>query len=163
MTTTSRQRAGIAGLVFSAAGLVFTLGNEGFVPVAYQPLPGDRWTIGYGTTDGVVPGDKITEPQARDLARREITVFEGSVKRCVHVPLFQYEYDVYVDFAYNVGAANFCSSTMVTKLNHQDYDGACAQFPRWFKFQGKDCRVRANKCHGLVDRRNAAMERCYGH
>ena len=158
----NRRRTSIAALVLSAAGLVGIVVHEGYTDRAVVPVPGDVPTIGFGTTEGVKIGDKTTPPVALERALRDVTKFEGAVKRCVHVPLTQDEYDVYVDQAYNVGASAFCNSTMVNKLNAEDYAGACAEFDRWYKFQGKDCRNRANKCYGLVERRAQSRAKCEG-
>ena len=57
------------------------------------------------------------------------------------VPLAQHEYDALVSFSYNVGSRAFCQSTLVRKLNAEDYAGACAGLRRWRFFQGKDCAL----------------------
>jgi lysozyme len=136
--------------------------HEGYTDRAVQPLPGDAWTVGFGTTGGVKPGDTITPPKALQRALQDISKFEGALKRCVTVPLHQAEYDEYLNFAYNVGSGAFCSSTMVRKLNEGDYTGACNEFSRWTMFQGKDCRIAANKCSGLVKRRAESRAACLG-
>ena len=53
---------------------------------------------------------------------------------------------------YNVGSRAFCQSTLVRKLNAEDYAGACAELLRWRFFQGKDCTLPANArlCGGLA-------------
>ena len=57
----NRLQAGALSL--SAAGLVAIAGYEGYSGVAYQPLPGDKPTIGFGATEGVHIGDRTTQPQ----------------------------------------------------------------------------------------------------
>lgn len=147
------NRTWIASLSLSATALVGLALSEGYTDRAVQPLPGDKWTIGFGSTDGVKPGDHITPPQALAMAMRDVTKFEGAVKKCVSVPLYQYEYDAYVQFSYNVGPTNFCGSTLVKKLNAQDYAGACKELLRWNRFQGQP-----NK--GLTDRREREYKLC---
>jgi lysozyme len=49
------------------------------------------------------------------------------------VPLTQNQFDALVDFAYNAGAANLRSSTLLRLLNSGDYAGASGQFIRWNK------------------------------
>ena len=61
----------------------------------------------------------------------DVEQFVCALKTCVTVPLAQYEYDAYVSFAYNVGPRAFCQSTLVKKLNTQNYLGACAELLRW--------------------------------
>lgn len=130
--TAVRTRLGIAGLVLSAAGLVSVVLNEGYRDKAYTDTVGVP-TIGFGTTEGVKLGDTTTPPAALVKALRDINKFEGIIKSCVHVPLTQFEFDAYTDFAYNVGGKAFCSSTLVKKLNALDYEGACAEISRWVK------------------------------
>lgn len=150
-----RTRNGIAGLVVSASAFVSILLYEGYSDKTYIPVPGDVPTIGFGTTRGVKEGDTITPPKAVERVLRDVTEFEGAIKKCVKVPLYQHEYDAYVSFAYNVGPTAFCSSTLVKKLNSGDYTGACNELPRWAYSNGK-------KLKGLVKRREEERKLCLG-
>lgn len=149
------NRLQAAGLSLSAAALVGLALSEGYTDTAVQPLPGDKWTYGFGTTEGVKPGDRITPPQALERKLRDVQKFEGAVKQCVKVPLYQYEYDAYISLAYNIGPTNFCGSTLVKKLNVTDYTGACKEILRWNRFQGQP-----NK--GLTARREREYRQCIG-
>lgn len=158
----SIQRTLVAGLGLSAAALVGIAVHEGYRDTAYIPVPGDVPTIGFGTTGGVMMGDRIDPVTALQRALNDVQKFEGALKQCVKVPLAQHEYDVYVSFAYNVGAARFCRSTLVRKLNSGDYSGACQELLRWRFFQGKDCAIPSNKCSGLWKRRQDEYAKCLG-
>lgn len=147
------NRSHIAGLVLSAAALVGLALSEGYTDRAVQPLPGDKWTYGFGTTEGVKPGDTIAPPKALERKLRDVQKFEGAIKRCVQVPLSQNEYDAYVSLAYNIGDGAFCSSTLVRLLNAGDYAGACQQILRWDRFKGQQVR-------GLTLRRQREYETC---
>ena len=120
--------------------------------------------IGFGTTTGVKIGDTTTPPKALARALTDVQQFEGALKQCVTVPLAQHEYDALVSFSYNVGSRAFCQSTLVRKLNAEDYAGACAELLRWRFFQGKDCALPANArlCGGLATRREAEYRQCIG-
>lgn len=157
-------RLSIAALVLSAAGFVGIALNEGYSDRAITPVPGDVPTIGFGTTEGVKLGDTTTPPKALARALQDVNKYEGAIKRCVTVPLHQYEYDSYVDLAYNVGPGAFCGSTLVKKLNAEDYPGACAEILRWRFYQGRDCSAPENKrlCGGLWTRRQQENARCKG-
>jgi len=124
------RRIAIGAIAFSAAGLVALTGYEWYTGEAVIPIPGDVPTIGFGTTEGVKMGDKITPPVALKRALRDVQKFEGAIKECVKVPLFQHEYDAFVSLSYNIGAKAFCGSTLVRKLNAGDYEGACAEISR---------------------------------
>lgn len=154
-------------LALSAAALVGIVATEGYSDKAIIPVPGDKPTIGFGSTtraDGspVQMGDKTTPPKALARALQDVQAFEGALRQCVTVPLHQHEYDAYISFAYNVGPAAFCESSLVKKLNALDYAGACAEILRWRYFQGKDCSLSVNKCGGLWLRRNAEYRLCLG-
>jgi lysozyme len=76
----------------------------------------------------------------------------------------QHEYDALVSFSSNVGSRAFCQSTLVKKLNAEDYAGACAEQLRWRFFQGKDCALPSNArlYGGLAKRREAEYLQCIG-
>lgn len=149
------SRNQIASLSLSAAALVGIALHEGYRDTAYTPVPGDVPTIGFGTTEGVKPGDKTTPPQALARALTDIQKFEGAIKRCVTVPLHQHEYDAYTSLAYNIGSTAFCGSTLVKRLNAHDYPGACAEILRWDRFKGQPLA-------GLTKRRKQENAQCLG-
>lgn len=118
---------------------------------AYLPTPNDRWTIGWGHTSTARPGMVITEEEAQDLFRRDVSWAEAEVNNYVKVALTQNQFDALVSFVFNVGAGAWRKSTMLRKLNAGDYDGAAQEFPRWNKQKGKVLK-------GLVRRRQHEME-----
>lgn len=152
------QRIAAGALVVSLAGAAGISLWEGFTERAVIPIPGDVPTIGHGTTvypDGtpVKLGDKTTRAEAVSYMRHDLDAFERGVKRCVKVPLYQYEYDAYISLTYNIGVTAFCGSTLVRKLNAGDYPGACAQISRWNRAQGQVVR-------GLDNRRKQERATC---
>jgi lysozyme len=149
------NRAPIISLGISGIALVGLLVAEGYRDHAYIPVAGDVPTIGFGTTQNVRMGDKISVPQALNRALDDVQNFEGAMKRCVKVPLHQYEYDAYLSLTYNIGEGAFCRSTLVRKLNAGDYEGACKQILRWNNFQGRPLR-------GLTIRREKEYKQCIG-
>jgi len=148
-------RITIAALTLSAAGFVGIVMHEGYTDRAVIPVPGDVPTIGFGTTENVEMGDRITPPKALARALTDASTYEGALKRCVTAQLHQYEYDAYVSLAYNIGARAFCGSTLVKKLNAGDYAGACAEISRWTKQGGHELL-------GLVNRRAVERALCEG-
>ncbi len=131
----------------SQKGLDLIKSFEGLRLSAYK-CPAGVWTIGYGTTAGVKPGQSITKERAEELLRDDVKRFEDQVLRLVKVPLTQGQFDALVSFTYNLGAANLGNSTLLRLLNAGDYKGAAAQFDRWTKAGGKELP-------GLVKRRAA--------
>lgn len=114
-------------------------------------IVGSPWTIGWGHTGGILPGDKITEGEARDLFLRDAQEFVDSVNRAVTVPLTQNQFDALVSFAYNVGARAFESSTLLRLLNAGKGYMADAEFLKWNKSAG-------TVVLGLVRRRKAERD-----
>lgn len=156
----SNTRTKIAALVVSVSAVGGIAVHEGFRDKAYVPVKGDVPTIGYGSTtyeDGskVKLGDTITRKDAEILFKNKLNVFEQGVRSCVKVPLYQYEYDSFVSLSYNIGSKAFCGSTLVTKLNTYDYEGACKEILKWDKFQGKPLK-------GLTARRQHEYQQCMG-
>lgn len=149
-----KMRTKVGALSLSAVALLAVVTHEGYVGQAYQDIVG-VWTIGYGSTDNVKPGDKTDPVKALRRAVADLEKFESQIKKCVHVELTQYEYDAYVSLAYNIGTGAFCRSSLVQKLNARDYAGACKEILRWNKAGGKEVR-------GLTVRREAEYKQCIG-
>ena len=131
------NRTAIASLALSASALVGLAVHEGWCGNACIPVPGDVPTIGFGTTEGVKLGDKITPPQALVRTLNDVQKFEGALKQCVRVPLAQYEYNAYIRLSYNIGSNAFCSSSIPVKLAAYDYEAACKTILEFNKF--RDC------------------------
>ena len=148
------MRKALVTLALSALGLVGIAAHEGYSDKAYQDIVG-IWTIGFGTTKDVKPADKIDPVKALQRKAEDIVKFEGAIKQCVTVPLHQHEYDAYVSLAYNIGPGAFCNSTLVKRLNQQDYAGACREILRWNRAGGRVVK-------GLAVRREIEYRQCIG-
>ena len=149
-----KTRVGIASLALSATALVGIAGFESYQAVAYKDAVGVP-TVGYGETKGVRMGQKTTPERALVQLLASANKHADDIKQCIAVPLYQHEFDAYVSLAYNIGANNFCRSTLVKKLNARDYPGACTEIRRWNRAGGK---VLA----GLTKRREKEYRMCKG-
>lgn len=109
---------------------------------------GEPFTLGYGHTGGVKPGDTCTEAQAMEWLAEDVREAERAIERLVTVPLTQDQFDALVSFVFNLGAGNFGGSTLLKRINAGDFEGASREFPRWNRAAG---RVMA----GLTKRRHA--------
>jgi lysozyme len=106
-------------------------------------------TIGVGHTGpDVRPGMTITPEQSTSLLYLDLASFEKVVEGSVTVPLNDNQFAALVSFAFNVGAANFKSSTLVKKLNAGNFAAVPAELAKWTKSKGKTMQ-------GLVNRRAA--------
>lgn len=93
--------------------------------------------IGYSSIRGVRLGQTITEKDAEVLLLKDLQKFEAMVDRLVNVPLSNNQFSALVSFVFNVGYSAFKSSTLLTRLNQGDYEGAGDQFLRWDNANGK--------------------------
>ena len=150
------KRIPIAGMILAAATLVGIATQEGYKSEAYIPVPGDVPTIDFGRTTGVKMGDKSNPVRGLQLLLDEVdTIYAQGVRTCVLVPLFPWEFAAFVSLAYNIGVKAFCGSTVVKRVNAQDYQGACDAILMWNKAGGKVLR-------GLVNRRETEKAICEG-
>jgi lysozyme len=123
---------------------------ESFQPKAYL-CPAGVWTVGYGTTEHVQPGDVVTQLEASELLRSDVQEAAAAVDDLVDVELTQNQYDALCSLIYNIGREAFKNSTLLKLLNAgKSAKDVGPQFDRWNKGGG---RVLA----GLVKRR--AVER----
>lgn len=120
----------VNNLTYSATGLKLTEEFEGFSLNAYQDSAG-VWTNGYGNTHNVTPGSTITMAQAISDLASNIKGAEYVVNTVVTTPLNQNQFDALVDFVFNLGSGNFQSSTLLRKLNNNDFVGCSQEFPKW--------------------------------
>lgn len=76
---------------------------EGFEPEAYQ-CPSGTWTIGYGSTANVKPGDTISLQDATNRLLLDLQRYESRVRKYQDTYHFnQNEFDALVSFCYNIG------------------------------------------------------------
>ena len=139
-----------SSMMVSVAGIDQICEFEGLRLNAYDDGVG-VWTIGFGTTiypNGikVKKGDTCTEAQAKAYMTHDLKKFELAVNSAVTADLNQNQFDALVSLAYNIGTNAFKNSTLVKKLNADDFNGAANQFDVWNKAGGKVMQ-------GLVNRR----------
>lgn len=109
---------------------------EGFSAKAYQDVVG-VWTIGYGSTKNVKPGDTITKTEAEQRLREELVEYERAVEKNCTVQPNQNQFDALVSFCYNVGPGNFRKSSVLKAHNRSDFQAAARAFALWNRAGGK--------------------------
>lgn len=116
----------------------------------WEGMDGKPWTIGFGATRNVKPGDKMTQAEADARLLEDVAVFEEEVNKAVKVQLTQGEYDAMVSIVYNCGPGaknkrdgiirlkTGAPSSLLRQLNLGNKSGAAAQFLRWNRAGGKE-------------------------
>jgi lysozyme len=111
----------------SQAGISLIKRFESLRLEAYLCPAGVR-TIGWGHTEGVQPGQRITVDEAEGLLRRDIEQVENDLDRVITVPLTQGQYDALVSLCFNLrgGARRLprIAPKLVEKLMSGDRFGA---------------------------------------
>ena len=110
---------------------------EGFRADAYQDVVG-VWTIGFGFTRGVMPGQHMTASQAEARLITELLGYEQAVLGACTVPPNQNQLDAMCSLAWNIGIAGFLRSTVLKAHNRGDVQSASRAFGLWNKAGGRE-------------------------
>lgn len=127
---------------------------EGYRSEAYQCLAG-VWTIGFGHTGGVRPGDRMDREQASETLRQDLRTVKAALASAVEVPVTAGQFIALMSLAFNVGAVAVRRSRLLEKLNDLDEDGASKEFLDWNKVR---VGGRLERVEGLTRRRRAEMQ-----
>jgi lysozyme len=126
--------------------------QEGFKSKAYK-CPAGLWTIGYGHTRGVKPGDTITEEKASELLYLEINHIYVHELDKLELKLNQNQFDALISFIYNVGITKFLKSKLYAAIKENTNNEIRIKklWNQWTYAGGK-------KLNGLVNRRKLELE-----
>lgn len=124
---------------YAAALAVATVGSfEGLRQNAY-PDPatkGPPWTVCYGSTIGVKPGDRYSLDECKAMLVRDLEVYAIGIERCVTVSMPDPRYVALVSFAFNVGVGAACKSSVVRLINAGQTVAGCNALLAWNKAAG---------------------------
>ena len=123
-------------LFINQHGLRLLTQFEGDPRLKARMCEGGRWELSYGVTfypDGkpVQEHDTCTHDEAMAIFRHALTVFEDAVRRHVKVPVNSNQFSAYTVFCYNIGEAQFASSTVLKRINERRYDDAAEAMGAW--------------------------------
>ena len=160
----------LGSTVLLASAALFVTTNEGNRNTVYRD-PVGILTACVGETAYVVtpgdikPGNTFTNAQCDAALYRSMWVHAEPVIRCTNgAKLTSGQKIAFLDFTYNVGAGNFCKSTMARKAAAGDVAGSCSEFYKWRFAGGIDCSSAQGKrtCGGVWTRRSAEDKMCRG-
>ena len=84
--------------------------------VAYK-CPQGKLTIGWGHTDGVYEGMKITVEQAKKFLKDDIAIAKASLKRLIKVPLTEQQEIALISWVFNIGETKLKDCDLVKLIN----------------------------------------------
>jgi lysozyme len=155
-----------SGAVSAAVlGGVFVAEQEGVSLTAYEDA-GKVWTICYGYTHGVKPGDTATPEECAALLKTEFgRTLQFVASKLQDVPMSPGRHVALASFCYNVGYGACGGSTLFRRLRAED-PKACDELLRW-KYVTKagvrfDCSTNPI-CRGVYTRRLHERELCQSH
>lgn len=106
--------------------------SEGLRLKAYR-CPAGVWTIGWGETDGVRPGDMCTKEEADRWLFEDVTERAKAVQRMCTVEPSENELGAMVSLAYNIGLEGLRKSTVLRQHNAGNRQAAARAFGLWNK------------------------------
>jgi GH24 family phage-related lysozyme (muramidase) len=112
---------------------------EGLGLTAYKALPTEKYfTIGYGHYGSDVrENETITTSQAESLLQADLKLYVAAVNNALKVEVNQNQFDALVSFTYNIGVEGLKQSTLLDKINHNQFDSAADEFDLFIHSGGK--------------------------
>lgn len=99
-------------------------------------------------------GQYFTELECTTQYLKDLRKAQQAVQRCTAPQVLPAKTEAaFISFTFNVGSANFCTSTAAKLIKRGDLKGACQQLPRWVYAKGV-------KLPGLITRRKIEMTVC---
>lgn len=130
---------------------------EGLRTTAYQDIVG-VWTVCYGETKGVRPGDTYTKAECGEMLAQEVLAYRAGWRSYTTAETRSHRLTApreaaFTSLAYNAGVYAIGKSTATRRLNAGDIAGACTAIGWWNKAGGRVVR-------GLVNRRTEEVALC---
>ena len=150
---TPRQKLAMKiGAGAAALAVPLVMQWEGYVPWVHRD-PIGRLAVCYGHDDQTLtPGKRYSAQQCQDMLAEDL-IKHAQALDCIKAPLTDGQKAAFVSFAYNVGARQFCGSTLARRVNAGELPGACSELSKWVFAGGK-------QLPGLVKRRAAERALC---
>lgn len=126
------------GTIAGALAVSLIGGFEGLRQNAYpDPATGGKpWTICYGHTVGVKPGDHKSIEECKALLLADLAEYAGGIEACTTVPLPDTRLIALTSFAVNVGVTAACGSSVIRLINQGRTREGCNALLKWNKAAG---------------------------
>jgi lysozyme len=145
----------------SAKAIKMIQHHEGIRNKPYR-CPAKLWTIGVGhvmypeqgklkiddrMSVELLPADNrvFTQAEVDSILKADLARFESGVSKLITVPLTQGMFDALVSFSFNVGLGTLQRSTLRTKLNRGDKEGAAEELLKYCMAGGKILKGLQNR------------------
>ena len=145
------------GGALAAMAVAFTGGFEGLRQSAY-PDPashGYPWTICYGHTSGVKPGDRDSISECKQLLLSDLEKEGAGIDSCITYPTTNGQAIAFLSLSYNIGTGGFCRSSVAKDFNAGRTQKACDDLLHFDRAAGM-------VFPGLTRRRQAERRLCLG-
>jgi len=121
-------------MAIAESTLSFITKEEGAKNKAYRDSRG-LLTIGVGhlirSDEAHLVNTVLTDEQIKDLLKNDLKRCSEAVESAVKVPLQQAQFDALYSLCFNIGPTAFKNSTVVKRLNVNDYAGAADAILMW--------------------------------
>lgn len=125
--------------------------SESLQLTAYR-CPAGIWTIGWGETDGVKPGDTCTKEQADRWLCDDLIDRVKALREMTTEWANENQMGAFASLAYNIGLEGFRKSTVLRKHNEGDFLAASRAFGLWNKAKNPNTG-KLEEFAGLTSRR----------
>jgi GH24 family phage-related lysozyme (muramidase) len=158
-----KSLAVVVGTVVASMAISFTSSREGVSLKPYDDrLAGHVQTVCFGETN--VEMRRYTLDECKDMLSESLGGYAMEVRRLT--PGFDDLTDgqkvALIDISYNMGMANYKTSTLRKRFIARDLPAACDEFLKWKYVRGKDCSVASSQCSGIWTRRQLERAACRG-
>ena len=139
-------KAGAAALLIAAGVFIAPFENNTTDPakLAVHADPIGIPTACYGSVKpNYIVGQPLTEQECTEQFAADLEEHDRQLRQAVKVALSEQEYVAYLSFHYNIGAANFRSSTLLKHLNAGKRVDACIELTH-------ACSTKRGTCNGWI-------------
>lgn len=150
---TKGRLVALLGVAAATVLLKFTPAMEGTRLTTYRDI-GGVLTYCTGATENAQWGRTYTPAECQAQLDRDLARHAEGIAQCIPMDrLTDGQKVAFVDTAYNIGVAAFCSSSMARFTNAGNMTQACASLSLWVNVNGRPVQ-------GLINRRAKTRQFC---